>query len=42
MDAWKDRCIKGRVDRRRVELVNLKIDELTAGCFQGNVGVYVQ
>jgi hypothetical protein len=31
MDAWKDRYIKGRLGRRIVELVNLKIYDLTAG-----------
>jgi hypothetical protein len=30
-DTWRDRCSKGRVDRRICELMNLKTNDLTAG-----------
>ena len=30
MDVWRERCIKGRQDRGIDELVNLKMNDLTA------------
>ena len=42
MVEWWEICIKGRMDRGIDGLVNLKMNDLTAGYIQGNVDLKVK